>query len=307
MEQKIKVILSPALQRKIIIPGAPLMKKRILLFALLMIVNASAPQSYAQEFTLDNLPARRLEIAYHKTISLSFPYPIQSVDRGSKSVLVKKLEGADNILLLKAAERDFAPTNLTVITKGGRLFGFLLHFNPDPGALNLRVLAGNSGSPSAGMEVQLSSPGDRLAGLRRLAREVLERKPVTLVSGKNKALSASVSGIFVAGNHICWRLRVENLQAYPLSLDPARLYTRARHGWKRKARQQVQLTPLLIYPERQRLDPGECLELVLITEPVAMPGGRRLMISLTTGLWPPLELRIRPGKLRAAGILNGIP
>ena len=62
-----------------------------------------------------------LQITTDKTTSLIFPHPIKHVDRGTKDVLVQAIKEADNILLVKAALKDFAQTNLSVVTDDGSI------------------------------------------------------------------------------------------------------------------------------------------------------------------------------------------
>ncbi|HTM92200.1 MAG TPA: DUF4138 domain-containing protein, partial [Flavisolibacter sp.] len=65
-----------------------------------------------------------LQITTDKTTSLIFPYSIKHVDRGTKDILVQPVKEADNILLVKAASRDFAQTNLSIVTDDGSVYSF---------------------------------------------------------------------------------------------------------------------------------------------------------------------------------------
>jgi hypothetical protein len=80
------------------------MKKTFLSLAFLLAVSCLVAQSSPVCITTD------------KTVSLVFPSPILYVDRGTGDVLVQLVEGANQILLVKAASRNFSPTNLSVIT-----------------------------------------------------------------------------------------------------------------------------------------------------------------------------------------------
>src|SRR5580658_5431695 len=70
------------------------------------------------------IPHYRVPVTYNSTTVLVFPAPVRPVDRGDRDVLAQKQPGADNVLKLKAARRNFPPTNLHVFTADGRLFGF---------------------------------------------------------------------------------------------------------------------------------------------------------------------------------------
>src|SRR5436190_15163818 len=64
-----------------------------------------------------------------KTTSLIFPFSILHVDRGTKDVLVQTVKEADNILLVKAAGKEFTETNLSVVTEDGSLYSFSVCYN----------------------------------------------------------------------------------------------------------------------------------------------------------------------------------
>src|SRR6187455_3563762 len=73
-----------------------------------------------------------LSISKDKTTSLIFPFAIRHVDRGTKDVLVQPIKESDNILLVKAAVKDFAPTNLSVVTTDGSIYYFPVQFAAEP-------------------------------------------------------------------------------------------------------------------------------------------------------------------------------
>src|SRR5690349_15869235 len=70
----------------------------------------------------------RLEVSFNKTTSIVFPFSITSVDRGSPDILAQKVNGVENVLQLKAGQKDFKETNLTVITADGKLHHFTVNY-----------------------------------------------------------------------------------------------------------------------------------------------------------------------------------
>ena len=74
----------------------------------------------------------KLDITWHKTTLIILPAAIQSADRGDKYVLAQKVQGTDNILKVKAGQKDFAPSNLSVVTTDGKVYTFMVDYNPDP-------------------------------------------------------------------------------------------------------------------------------------------------------------------------------
>lgn len=73
-----------------------------------------------------------LAITTDKTITLIFPFPVRHVDRGTKEVLVQPVKEADNILLVKAASKNFSETNLSVVTGDGEVYCFPVNYSINP-------------------------------------------------------------------------------------------------------------------------------------------------------------------------------
>src|SRR5689334_3417227 len=73
-------------------------------------------------------------ITTDKTTSLIFPFSIRHVDRGTRDILVQPVKEVDNILLVKAASKDFSETNLSVVTDDGSVYSFIITYKTRPDA-----------------------------------------------------------------------------------------------------------------------------------------------------------------------------
>ena len=85
---------------------------------------------------------RKIEAGFTKTVHILFPSPVTYIDIGSMDIIAGKADGAENVVRVKAAVRNFAAeTNLTVITEDGGFFTFDVHYaeNPVVSTLNLTV------------------------------------------------------------------------------------------------------------------------------------------------------------------------
>ena len=91
-------------------------------FLLLLTISAFAQQT--DKNRLSKIEPDSLTIVYSKTTNIVFPYAIKSVDRGSQDILVQKAKGLENMLMIKAAQKGFSQTNLTVVTADGKLYSF---------------------------------------------------------------------------------------------------------------------------------------------------------------------------------------
>ena len=67
-----------------------------------LLISLVMAKSYSQYNYYSFIPSEHLAITYNKTTNLIFPYSVQSIDRGSKDILVQQPKGTENIVQLKA-------------------------------------------------------------------------------------------------------------------------------------------------------------------------------------------------------------
>lgn len=189
----------------------------------------------------------RLEIAYFKTSNLVFPYPIKSVDRGSKDVLVQKAKGFENILQVKAGKQCFEETNLTVITADGHLYSCILNYAERPNALNIRFVA-----PSRANTGALFSPGTvneakMQAGAIKVMGRMGKKRTVRGIKDKKHGMKLSLNGLFVLGEIMYLKIRLENRSSIDYGIGQLRFIVRDRETAKRTAAQELEVRPLHVY------------------------------------------------------------
>lgn len=106
--------------------------KRDLIYLFLIVAAIAAAKVTAQ--TTPETPAeirpQHIEAGFTKTVHILFPSPVTYIDIGSMDIIAGKADGAENVVRVKAAVRNFAAeTNLTVITEDG---GFSLSMSIMP-------------------------------------------------------------------------------------------------------------------------------------------------------------------------------
>lgn len=118
--------------------------KRDLIYLFLIVAAIAAAKVTAQ--TTPETPAeirpQHIEAGFTKTVHILFPSPVTYIDIGSMDIIAGKADGAENVVRVKAAVRNFAAeTNLTVITEDGGFFTFDVYYaeNPAVSTLNLTV------------------------------------------------------------------------------------------------------------------------------------------------------------------------
>ena len=159
--------------------------KRDLIYLFLIVAAIAAAKVTAQ--TTPETPAeirpQHIEAGFTKTVHILFPSPVTYIDIGSMDIIAGKADGAENVVRVKAAVRNFAAeTNLTVITEDGGFFTFDVYYaeNPAVSTLNLTVQEPQPESMKKPAAVGYPQPTAPASESRVLLREVGREKPATV-------------------------------------------------------------------------------------------------------------------------------
>ncbi|MFH6997352.1 conjugative transposon protein TraN [Flavobacterium sp. FlaQc-57] len=184
-----------------------------------------------------------LMIAYSKTTNLVFPFAIKSVDKGSPDILVQKAKGLENILQVKAAQKGFFQTNLTVVTADGKLYSFVLDYNEDFPQLNLTL---NKTKPD-GQEIYFSDEIINDQDIEEYSKLALYDK--NKLRGQRKSnydIDFRLNGIFIRDEVMYYRIKVTNNSKINYEIDQLRFFIRDTKKIKRTASQEIEITPVYI-------------------------------------------------------------
>jgi len=211
----------------------------LLCFFLTAIPGFAQSVSKKKNYNADNL--KNLQIAYSKTTSIVFPYPIKSMDKGSADVLMQKAKGVENILLLKAGKQSFTQTNLTVVTSDNRLYVFVLNY--DESCPDLNVSADNLSVVNN--DILFSMENENQRKIEQFAGLALSKKKK--INGLHRSkfeMKMTVSGIFIHEDIMYYRLVIENSSKINYEIDQLRFFIRDQKKSKRTASQEIELVPL---------------------------------------------------------------
>ena len=242
--------------------------KRDLIYLALIVAAIAAAKVTAQ--TTPETPAEirplRIEAGFTKTVHILFPSPVTYIDIGSMDIIAGKADGAENVVRVKAAVRNFtAETNLTVITEDGGFFTFDVHYaeNPAVSTLNLTVQEPqmeNVKKPDAAGDPLPTAPASEG---RVLLREVGREKPATIkrmlsdiyrqnrtdvkgIRTKKDGIGVEVQGIYVFNDVIYIHTCISNDTNISFEVDARRLIVADRKLTKRTAQQQTPLEILRV-------------------------------------------------------------
>lgn len=222
------------------------------------------------------LPVTRLiDITNQQTTSLLFPYPIASVDRGSQDILAQKPKGTENVLQIKAAQEQFMQSNLTVVTTDGKLYNFQICYNPEPASLAYDF---SNGDKQAVVSLTDIEKADRINALASAAYH--DRNRISLMES-DYDISLSITGMFIADDHIFYRLSVENKSNISYDIDQLRFFVRDQKRSRRTASQEVEIVPLSYWQLPGKVQAKAIKTFVAVLPKFTIPDRKNLYLQLT--------------------------
>lgn len=237
--------------------------KRDLIYLTLLAALFAAAKVMAQNdgtSSRQELTPRTIEVGFTKTVHILFPAPITYIDIGSMAIIAGKADGAENVVRVKAAVRDFAEeTNLTVITEDGGFYTFDARYAENPTTSTIEIAAAESPAtqPASASEPVRADEG------RVLLREVGRERPATVkrvlsdIYRQNRAdvkgihtrkygVEVEVRGIYVHNDVIYLHVQIANNTNISFEVDYRRFVVADRKAAKRTAQQQRIIEPLRV-------------------------------------------------------------
>ena len=242
--------------------------KRDLIYLVLIVSSIWAAHATAKVMQdgPQQIEPRKIEAGFTKTVHILFPSPVTYIDIGSMDIIAGKADGAENVVRVKAAVRNFAAeTNLTVITEDGGFFTFDVYYaeNPVVSTLNLTVQEPQPESMKKPAAVGYPQPTAPASEGRVLLREVGREKPATIkrmlsdiyrqnrtdvkgIRAKKYGIEVEVLGIYVFNDVIYIHTCISNDTNISFEVDSRRFIVADRKLTKRTAQQQTPLGILRI-------------------------------------------------------------
>lgn len=238
------------------------MKQDLIYLTLLAALFATAKVMAQNDGTTSRqeLTPRTIEVGFTKTVHILFPAPVTYIDIGSMAIIAGKADGAENVVRVKAAVRDFAEeTNLTVITEDGGFYTFDARYAENPSTSTIEIAAAETPAtqPASASETTRADEG------RVLLREVGRERPATVkrvlsdIYRQNRAdvkgihtrkygVEVEVRGIYVHNDVIYLHVQITNNTNISFEVDYRRFVVADRKAAKRTAQQQRIIEPLRV-------------------------------------------------------------
>jgi conjugative transposon TraN protein len=263
-----------------------------LVAALLFTQPASAQPT--QIFAIDSHP---IEVSAETTVAVSFPFAITSVDRGSTQILAQKAKGTQNVLLLKAAQKDITPTSLIVITSDGAIHNFEVSYRDQPSSLT--VLS----NPTSRRDAKSVDGSDEHQISQ--AMDLAIQHPSNLRKrSSNGGVSAALEGLFIKEQLMLLRVSLGNQSAINYDVESLRMFVGDRRQVKRTASQQDEIVPLRTSFQLDQVKGSEQKSLVIVIPKITLPKAKRFTIEVTEkGGARQLQISLNARQLRRVSAL----
>ena len=226
--------------------------KKSTIFAFLWILSST---SFCQSISLS--------VCCNKTTTLIFPFTVTHVDRGTNDVGVMQVREADNILLVKAASKNFASTNISIVTADGSVYCFNVNYNAEPAQFVYHIAP------------------HRREGISVYAREVLNNRPFLHgVSRHCWGVKLQLAGIYIKDDIIYCQLRLTNGSPLSYYIGYLRFYIKDKQKSKKTALQVKEIIPLYV-AGNSRVIRGMSASCLAVAIPgFTLPDSRYLAIDL---------------------------
>lgn len=235
------------------------------------------------------IPPYALEVTFSKTVHIIFPAAIRYVDLGSADLLATKADGAENVLRVKAALRDFSrESNLAVITEDGAYYTFNVKYSDEPVKLSIEmadfIRDGEAvNRPNNAMDIYLKELGSEPPLLVRLIMQSIyknNRREIKHIGSKRFGIQFTLKGIYTHNGLLYFHTQLKNASHVPFDVDYITFKIIDKKVAKRTAIQEQVITPLRAYNHLMCAG-GKKTERTVFTLPkFTIPDDKHLVVEL---------------------------
>ncbi|MCL3851010.1 MULTISPECIES: conjugative transposon protein TraN [Bacteroidales] len=235
------------------------------------------------------IPPYALEVTFSKTVHIIFPSAIRYVDLGSADLLAAKAAGAENVLRVKAALRDFSrESNLAVITDDGAYYTFNVKYADEPVKLSVEMTDfihdGEAvNRPNNAMEIYMRELGSESPLLVKLIMKSIYKnddREIKHIGSKRFGIQYTLKGIYTHNGLLYFHMQLKNSSNVPFDVDFITFKIVDKKLAKRTAIQEQVIVPLRAH-NNLTLIGGKRTERVIFTLPkFTIPDDKHLIIEL---------------------------
>lgn len=266
------------------------MKKYLKNYCLILLflgfsIESTAQDSIKTTLELGKIEPYEMEITYDKTSHLIFPTSIRYVDLGSDYLIAAKAQDAENVLRVKASERDFeVETNFTVITNDGRFYSFNVIYNPNPEVLNYNFLTMQKTLDKAkGNDILFEELGADSPSLVGLLLETIYKKnkrTIKHIGAKSFGIQFILKGIYIHNGKYYFHTEVKNKTNVLFQIDFINFKVLDKKVAKRTVVQERSIIPLRTYKPFSKISGQTTQQNVFLLDQFTINDDKILLIEI---------------------------
>ena len=235
------------------------------------------------------IPPHGLEVTYDKTVHVIFPAAVRYVDLGSPNLIAGKADGAENVIRVKAAVRDFhAETNMSVITEDGSFYTFNVRYTAEPLLLNVEMCdfihdGASANRPNNAMEVYLTELGSESPLLVKLIMKSIyknDRREIKHIGCKRFGVQYLLKGIYSHNGLLYFHVQLKNSSNVPFDVDYLTFKIVDKKVAKRTAIQEQVIRPVRAYNNVQVIDGRHSEHMVFTLPKFTLADDKHLVVEL---------------------------
>lgn len=235
------------------------------------------------------IPPYALEVTFSKTVHIIFPAAIRYVDLGSADLLAAKADGAENVLRVKAALRDFSrESNLAVITEDGAYYTFNVKYADEPVKLSVEMTDfihdGEAvNRPNNAMEIYMRELGSESPLLVKLIMKSIYKnndREIKHIGSKRFGIQHTLKGLYVHNGLLYFHTQLKNSSNVPFDVDYITFKIVNKKVAKRTAIQEQVIIPLRAHNNLMLIGGKKTERCIFALPKFTIPDDKHLVVEL---------------------------
>lgn len=245
---------------------------------------------YTRKLTYDRMiPPYGLEVTFEKTTHIIFPSSVRYVDLGSANLIAGRADGAENVIRVKAAVKEFeTETNFSVITDDGSFYSFNVKYASEPEKLNIEMKdflhdGETVNRPNNSLDIFLKELGNespRLVWLINRSIYQNNERIVKHIGSHLFGIQYLLKGIYVHNGLLYLHTQVKNETNVSFDIDFVRMKIVDKKVAKRTAIQEQVIYPVRAYNLANHIKGKATERTVYAIDKITIPDDKLLVIEL---------------------------
>ncbi|MDC2216120.1 conjugative transposon protein TraN [Bacteroides thetaiotaomicron] len=244
----------------------------------------------SRKLTFDRMiPPYGLEVTYDKTTHIIFPSAVRYVDLGSPNLIAGKADGAENVIRVKAAVKNFREeTNMSVITESGSFYTFNVKYADEPLLLNIEMAdfihdGSEVNRPNNALDIYLKELGSESPKLVHLISKAIHkdnRRHIKHIGSKAFGIQYLLRGLYTHNGLLYFHTQIKNTSNVPYEVDFVTFKIVDKKVLKRTAIQEQVIFPLRAYNYVTAVAGKKDGRTVFVLDKFTIPADKMLVVEM---------------------------